>query len=255
MTAMEMVGLFGLGVGVGALIGCVGIGGVLLVPSMALLFDVPIHVAIAVAMVCYIFSGAVGVTIYTRRGSIVWRDARWIVGGAVPAAFAGAFAVSVTPGVWLEALIAALIVFAGVHAMRRDGARGEKPAPGLAPPFLFLIGAITGIGSAMTGTGGPLILVPITVALGYPALTAVGLSQAVQVPIAASATVGNIAYGVVDWRATAILSVALIGGTALGARAAHAVPTATLRRLLSWVLVLVGVSMVIRLGYGHLGAP
>jgi uncharacterized membrane protein YfcA len=255
MNLIDMVGLLGLGVGVGALIGCVGIGGVLLVPSMAYLFGVPIHVAIAVAMFSYIFSGAVGVTIYTRHGSIVWRDARWIVGGAAPAAFAGAFAVSVTPGVWLEVLIAALIVFAGIHAMRRDKAGAESLAPALAPPYLFVIGAVTGIGSAMTGTGGPLILVPIAVWLGYPALAAVGLSQAVQVPIAASATVGNVAYGVIDWGATAILSVALIGGTAIGARAAHAVPTATLRRILSWVLVLVGLFIVVRLGYDHMSGP
>ena len=53
---------------------------------------------------------------------------------------------------------------------------------------LLVIGAITGFGSALTGTGGPVVLVPILVWCEMPILAAVGLSQAIQMPIALLAT-------------------------------------------------------------------
>ena len=45
---------------VGILIGAIGIGGVLLVPTLTYLLGLGIHVAIATAMFTYVFSGAVG---------------------------------------------------------------------------------------------------------------------------------------------------------------------------------------------------
>lgn len=240
MTGLEIIELAGVGLVVGTLIGCVGIGGVLLVPSLAYLFGVPVHTAIPVAMVAYVLSGAVGATLYARKGSIQWKPALWIIAGAAPAAFGGALAVSVTPGKWLEVLIATLIVFAGINALRKTKSLSVATAPTMGAASLSGIGAVTGVGSAMTGTGGPLVLVPITVWLGFPAITAVGFSQAVQMPIALSATVGNLMYGSIDWRLAAVLAPALIGGTVMGAKLAHAVPAETLRKILACVLVLVG---------------
>ena len=61
-----------LGLCVGALIGCVGIGGVLLVPGLVYLLAMDVQVAIATCMFSYLFSGAVGALEYGRRGSIRW---------------------------------------------------------------------------------------------------------------------------------------------------------------------------------------
>jgi len=247
VTGSEIIILGTLATGVGVLVGCVGVGGVLLVPILTYLFDIPVHNAIAAAMFAYIFSGGVGTIIYTRHGSIQWKKALFIIVGAGPAAFVGAIAVSVTRGLWLEILIASLIASAGINALLKQKDTVQKTPASLRTSVLVSMGAVTGIGSAMTGTGGPLILVPIAVWLKLPALSAIGLSQAAQLPIALLATAGNIVYGTVDWTIGIILAVAIVFGAAIGARLAHVVPQEHLRLILAWVLVVVGLFIVGRL--------
>ncbi len=103
------------------------------------------------------------------------------------------------------------------------------------------IGAFTGFVSSVTGTGGPLVLVPILVAASVPVLTAVGLSQIIQVPIAIAATVGNVLYGTLDLTLSGVLAVSLTVGSWYGAKLAHAVPRKTLRQIVSVVLIVVGI--------------
>ena len=110
--------LSGLGVFVGVLIGCVGIGGVLLVPLLTYVFGIEIHVAIAAAMFSYIFSGSIGTFVYAKKGSIEWPQVIWMIIGAAPAAFIGAKVTLSTPGQYLEVLIAVFIALAGINALR-----------------------------------------------------------------------------------------------------------------------------------------
>ena len=251
LSAFALLG--GFSVFVGVLIGGVGIGGVLLVPMLTYVFKVDVHVAIAAAMFSYLFSGLVGATIYARKRSIQWTMAFWLFLGAMPAAFAGAMTSAMIPPRGLELLIAILIVLAGANALltRSDDHRGERMQKPLA---LGVIGAVTGFGSALTGTGGPLLLVPILVWLKVPALTAVGLSQAIQVPIASLATVGNFIYGSVNMVIGGVIAVALMIGAAIGARLAHAVSQATLRTVVAWVLVAVGLFIMGRISLHWAGA-
>lgn len=245
-TGLGLLVLLGLAVGV--LIGCIGIGGVLLVPSLTYIGGLQVHVAIATCMFSYLFSGAVGALEFARRGSIRWSMCGWLCAGAMPGAFLGAANVSVIPGVYLELLIAALILLSGVHALlRRDGS-GEGRVPGVTQ--LVIIGAITGYGSAMSGTGGPLLLVPILVYLRVPMLTAVGLGQVIQLPIAALATWGNLVYGNVDFAVGLGIAALLMIGVTAGARIAHWVPSHVLRRIVAVVLLLVSVLILARLTIG-----
>lgn len=230
---------------IGVLIGCVGIGGVLLVPALAYIGGVPIHTAIAAAMFGYLFSGTAATIIYARKGSIDWSASVWLWAGAMPAAFAGALAVAYVGARFLEALIALLVLFAGIRAFRAR--RDTKATRNLSNPELTGLGAFVGFGSAMTGTGGPLILVPLLVWLRQPILTTIGLSQAIQLPIAALATVGNVLSGTLDLALGALLSGALLAGSAAGAWLAHAVPTIFLTRFVGILMLFVGAFIVARL--------
>lgn len=238
--------LGGFGVFVGVLIGGVGIGGVLLVPMLTYIFTIDVHVAITAAMFSYMFSGLVGSIIYARRGSINWPMALWLFAGATPAAFAGALASTVVPARSLEFLIAFLIVLAGINALRSPDEDACREGP-QKPAQLIAIGAVTGFGSALTGTGGPLVLVPLLVWLKVPVLTAIGLSQAIQLPIAALATVSNSIYASVDMVIGGVIALALMIGAAIGARLAHTLSQATLRTVVAWVLVAVGLFIIGRI--------
>ena len=238
--------LSGLGVFVGVLIGCVGIGGVLLVPLLTYVFGIEIHVAIAAAMFSYIFSGSIGTFVYAKKGSIEWPQVIWMIIGAAPAAFIGAKITLSTPGQYLEVLIAIFIALAGINALR--GQKVNESSSNISNRFvLIFIGVVAGIGSALTGTGGPLIVVPIMVSLKVAAHTAIGFSQVIQLPIASLATLSNFLYGSVDLIVGGVIAGGVIIGSLFGAKLAHLFSSSIMQRILSIVLVVVGVGMIGRI--------
>lgn len=247
MTAAFLLGIGVLGLISGVMIGCIGIGGVILVPALAYLMGVPIHAAIAAAMFAYLVSGAIGTLVFASHKSIRWDMTAWLWIGAMPAALAGALLASTAPGRVLELLIGLLTAASGAHSLlpASEARTGEDRM--LANPTLAVIGAVTGFASAITGTGGPLVLVPILMWLRMPVLTAIGLSQAIQLPIAVLATAGNVYAGVLDWKLGLLIAAGLSLGTWTGARIAHAVPRAVLRTIVSIVLVAVGGLILVKL--------
>ena len=243
-----MLATIALSLASGLLIGCIGIGGVLLVPCLSLA-GIDVHAAIGASLLTYVFSGVIGVALYARHGSIDWRSAAWLSAGAAPGAFLGSMIAAHARESVLLALVGVTVAFAGWRILRRspDGAEHTAALPG--PLFLVLISVAVGIASAITGTGGPVLLVPLLIWLGIPVLTSVGLSQAIQIPIALMATAGNAWNGSLDWRLGALLSIGVTLGTAIGARVAHAVPAIFLTRSVAVALVLVGAIVLVRSGH------
>ena len=236
-----MLGIIALALVSGLLIGCIGIGGVLLVPTLSLL-DIDVHQAIGASMFSFIFSGAIGVWLYTREGSIA------------PGALAGSVISSHINASILLVLVGATVIFAGWQVLLRQASIRERPRRGLPQSMLLAIGIIVGLGSALTGTGGPVLLVPLLIWLGLPAIMSVGLSQAIQVPIAAMASVGNLWTGNVDLGLGALLSIGIVIGSTIGARMAHALPTFVLARAVAIALVLTGLLLIVRSGRTLAGA-
>ncbi len=236
-----------LGAGAGVLIGCVGIGGVVIVPILVYIAAVPLPTAIAAAMCAFLVSGIVGVYVFAKSGTVDWRTTAWLCLGAAPAAFAGARLVSVVPEAMIELAIGVLTAAAGIHALARHADIAGERAPALAAPTLAATGAATGLASAITGTGGPLVLVPALVWLEVPILSAIASAQAIQLPIAAAATGANAIGGTLDVVLGLTLGCGIALGTAVGAKAAHALPTARLRRIVAALLVLVGGGILLRL--------
>ena len=248
-TALGVLGLALAVLCVGVLIGATGIGGVLLVPILAYLGNVPVHLAIASCNFSYLFTGLVGAALYARKGSISWGMCLWLSVGAMPGAYFGAFALAQLPAFALEAIIALLIVFSGINAIVR--ARGRAaPRATLAPAFLVGIGAVVGAGSAVSGTGGPLVLVPILVWLELPVLVVIGLGQIIMVPIALLATAGNLIHGRIDFVLGGILAAIMMVGAFAGADISHRVPADLLKRALAVILIGVGALILARLGFG-----
>ena len=254
MSVPFAAALLGIGLLVGVLIGAIGVGGVLLVPALVYVGGVAIHVAIASAMVAYFFAGSVGSIAFYRQGSIRWNDAAWLAAGAMPGAFIGATVATAVPAFALELLIAVLIIASAVNALRGTDPLGVASRT-LARGALVVIGVVTGIASSMSGTGGPLVLIPILLWLHVPVLAAVGLSQVIQLPISAFATAGNVLYGAIDLPVAAALSVLLMIGVWFGARIAHRVSSIALKRFVSLMLLAVGVMMLVRVALHVAGGP
>ncbi|MSO84783.1 MAG: sulfite exporter TauE/SafE family protein [Rhodospirillales bacterium] len=245
------LGIFGLALAVlfaGVLIGATGIGGVLLVPILAYLGDIPVHLAVTSCNFSYLFTGLVGAAFYARKGSISWGMGLWLGLGAMPGAYFGAYTLSILSTSAIEAIIAVLIVFSGIHAIVRG--QNHKPArETLAPAVLAGIGVVVGIGSAVSGTGGPLVLVPILVWLELPVLVVIGLGQIVMVPIALLATAGNLVHGRIDFVLGGVLAAILMVGAYAGAEMSHRLPADLLKRAVAAILIGVGALILVRLGF------
>lgn len=245
IAAEPVLALVAAGVVIGIAVGCTGIGGILLVPVLVYAFGMPVRAAIAVALWSYLLSGGVAVLLYGRRGSIPWRAAWWLCAAAMPGAWLGARTAGLVPPAALEALIAALLLATGVNALR--GSHAAAPGASLGPAALSALGAGTGFGAALLGAGGAVLLMPVLLALRQPVLPAIGLGMAIQLPIAAVASLDNLAAGRLDIRAGTIVAVALAVGLVIGTPVAHALPQAALRRLLGTVMLLLGATILGRL--------
>lgn len=240
MVTFALIGIAAIGIVSGLMIGCVGIGGVILVPALVFLFGVQIKIAIPAAMFAYIVAGLVASFVFAQNKSIKWGLAGWLCAGATPTAFAGAWAVTVVDPRILEVGLGLLTLLSGANSLLVQQRTKEVGQRAISQISLAAIGAGTGFLSSVSGTGGPLILVPVLIAMKVPVLTAVGLSQVIQLPVALAATLGNILYGQLDFLLAGILSVSLIVGSWCGAKLAHTLPREVLRRIVAVVLVVVG---------------
>ena len=91
------------------------------------------------------------------------------------------------------------------------------------------------------------MLIPVLLWMNMPVLAAVGLAQAVQIPIALSATIGNFAYGSVNVPLGMFLGVILAVGVVVGARLIHHLPKAQVTRIVAVFLVAVGILILVKL--------
>ncbi len=227
----------------GTLIGTVGVGGILLAPLLIFFTGAEIHVAQATSSFSFLFTGLAGAAFYARRGSIAWGQVLWLSLGIVPGALLGARANSALPGTALTLILAALIVFAGANALLGDRTSAIT-RKALSRVALVSIGAGVGFGSALTGTGGPVLLVPVLLFLGYLPLAAVGISQAIQLPVAVFATLGFALYGQIDYPLGLALGLVQAAGVGVGGTLAHRLPQAQLRRVVAVALIGVGLLLI-----------
>ena len=236
-------------VAVGFFIGAVGVGGVLLIPALALLGGLEIHRASATALFTFLFTGLLGTWLFYRRGSMDWRMTAPVCAGSVVFSYVGAMLNSWIEPRPLALLIAAIIVFAGVYVLlpARGGERGFRGTRGpAAQALLACVGVAAGLGSGLSGAGGALFSVPMMIALGFAPLASIGTSQVLQIVVALSGTAGNLQFGSLDFRIAAWVSAFSLAGVWLGASAAHAVSVGALRRMAAGLCIAVGLFMAAR---------
>jgi uncharacterized membrane protein YfcA len=233
-----------LAVVVGTLIGMVGVGGVLLPPGLVALGDLSANEATATSTWAFVFTGVVGTVAYAWRGVVPWGMLARLSVGVVPAAFVGALVNARLPGSVVLLGLAALTLFVGVQQLRPRAVRETRDELGTAA--LVAVGAFVGFGSALTGTGGPVLLVPVLLTLGAAPLRAVAVSQAVQLPVVVAGSVGYLQTGLVDVRLGTALGCLAALGVVAGAVVATRIPADGLRRIVALACIAAGVFLVIR---------
>jgi uncharacterized membrane protein YfcA len=242
---------------IGFLIGSVGIGGVLLAPWLIEFGGLDVRSAITIAMASYVATGLAAVVLHrhAQRGAqrdgtdrkVAYRhagDFRVIVATA-PGALLGALALAHVPPRWPLGLLAALLLATGLRMLLRAPATAQ-PRRTARPAADWATGAVAGFASALSGTGGPMVLVPLQAWRGVPLLAAIATGQLAQLPIALVATAGNAASGGVNASYAALIGVLLLPGVWLGPRLAHALPRAGFARAVAVLLLATGAWLMVK---------
>jgi uncharacterized membrane protein YfcA len=224
---------------VGVLIGTVGVGGVVLPPALTWLGGLDVHAAAGTSSWAFLFTGIVGTLGYARRQAMPWRFGGLLTLGAAPAAAAGALVNGLLPAAVLWLVLAVVTAGSGAYNLwfRAKTSRVREDLPAAAT---IGIGVVVGFGSALTGTGGPVLLVPALLALGVPALTTVAAGQLIQLPLVGFATLGYAAHGSVHFGLGTLLGVLAGLGALLGTYLAQRLRQQHLHRVVSAALVVFG---------------
>jgi hypothetical protein len=189
----------------------------------------------------FVFPGAGGAVSYARRGSVNFSNVTRLILGVAPAALCGAVINGALPAAVVGLMLTVLMACTGVHTLATSGRHRPVGRTGPPPIVLIGVGAVVGFGSALTGSSGPVLLVPIMLLFEVPMLQAVGTSQVVQVVVALVATGGYAFYGGVNFALGTAIGVTATVGVVGGAHIAHRLPALHLRRLAAAVLICAGV--------------
>jgi uncharacterized protein len=247
---------------IGFFAGLLGIGGgMTMVPILAALYAAQalspehgLHLALGTAMAGVMFTSSSSVREHHRLGGVDWT----IVKRLGPAMAAGTLLSSAASGLLPQralALAFTVIVYGGATQIWL----GRKPAasrglPGTAG--LWGVGMTIGMISGLVSAGGTFLSMPFMLWCGVPMRTAIGTGAALGLPVALLGTLGYVASG---WHASGLPAwtlgfvylpalAAVVGASMLtapfGARAAHRLPLATLRRVLAVVLYALATKML-----------
>lgn len=223
----------------GALIGATGIGGVLLVPVLTKLGGVPLPQAIAAASLGFALPALVALGPLRREPAMAARCLP-LLAGALAGAAAGALMVRWLPAGLLMAGVTALVLFAGWRGLLAGAAPEPASSAPLGTAALLALGALVGLGSALTGTGGPVLVIPLLMLLRQPVAFAIVAAQAVQLPVALASSTVHAIEGRLDLPLAALCGVLMLAGSIAGQRAAAGLDMRELQRLVALLLLAVG---------------
>lgn len=231
----------------GGLIGATGIGGVLVVPVLTQLQGLPLAQAVAASSLAFALPGVSALWWLHRTreapssGHVAGLASRLtgLVLGALPGAAAGSLLVHAVDARWLLAGLATLACGTGWRGLRPQAALALPAAP-LPVAALALLGALVGTGSALTGTGGPVLLIPLLMLLRQPMGLTLAAAQVVQLPVALCASAVHLAAGTVPVALACLTGAVLLLGSLLGQQASRHINTLWLGRTVSALLLATG---------------
>jgi uncharacterized membrane protein YfcA len=247
--------LLALGICAGYLAGLLGIGGgMLMVPFLTWILSqrgvdagMAVKMAVATSMATIMFTSISSVRAHHKRGAVRWDLVRGLAPGILLGGLiAGAGIFALLKGTALALFFAAFVGFSATQMLRNKKPKPSRQMPGTAGQ----IGAGTGIGllSGLVGAGGGFVSVPFMTWCNVPMHNAVATSAALGFPIALANTVGYViggwglapalpgAFGYLFLPALVVIAAASVTMAPLGARSAHALNVAQLKRVFAFLL-------------------
>jgi uncharacterized membrane protein YfcA len=229
----------------GLAIGATSIGGVLVVPVLTALAGVEPQRAVAAASLAFALPGVAALIGSLRGGSARSAGDQHGGGGLVIGASAlagaalGALTLAWLPVGGVKLAVALIALASGGYALL--GRERSRPVA-LHAAALLPLGALVGCLSAWSGTGGPVVLLPLLALWGVPAAQAVDAAQRIQLPVALAATAVNFVAGRLDVALGLGIGVLVLAGWFGGRALARRLPTRRLRQAVAVALIGTGLA-------------
>lgn len=250
---LAIIGLVG-GIGIAAL----GPGGVLVTIGLFALTDLSPSEVAGTSIVTHIATGLMGTAVFLRSGqlreSVTLRASIILAVTAIVGAPAGVLLNMVIPTDAFGPLLGVFIAVVAVLVLYRDR-RDKRSASTDDPPrphprhsltTLATVGFGVSAVSGIFGVGGPMLAVPVLLAIGVPLLPALAAAQAQSVVIASVGSIGYATLGAIDWPLALLVGVPEVVGVVIGWRIALSVPTRGLTYALVVVLLVLAPYLMLR---------
>src|SRR5690554_5760368 len=252
-----------LGAFAGTLAGLFGIGGgLIIVPVLIFSFgaqgfslEIAAHMAVGTSLATIVFTSLSSIRSHHGHGAIRWDVFRPMAFGIVAGALIGAWTAALLSGAMLELIIGVFVILVGLKMLFEVNPSPSRNVAGK----VGLAGAGAGIGwaSAIFGIGGGTLTVPYLSWRRVAMQQAVATSAACGLPIALMGAATNMALGwgaseLPPWSLGYVYLPAFVGivlasslTAPVGARLAHSLPQAKLKKVFALFLLAVSLRFIL----------
>lgn len=219
---------------VGLCIGWSGVAGFLLPILFVNACGLTVAESLLASFLCFAVSGAIGAANYARRGELPLRPALSLSLGSLAGSLLGAAIGGALPPDTVKTILY-LVVFLSGGAIAVRELRPQKERTGSDMPkagLLLILGAVTAVLCSLSGAGGPVLVMPLLVAMGVPARTAVGIAllDSVAIALPAVAVYGGRCHPLELLPLLAISLLSHAAGVTIGSTTAGHIPQTLLKR-------------------------
>lgn len=251
-----------LGAFAGFLAGLLGIGGGgVIVPVLVSIFiaqgfalESVLHLALGTAMAVMTVTAVSSLVAHHRLGGVRWDVVQRLAPGIVLGAFAFTFVAAAVPTLPLAIFFSCFMGFMALQLMIDIKPKPTRVLPGRVG--LAAVGFGIGGVSSLVAIGGAVMTIPFMVWCNVRLQQAIGTSAAVGWPVAVAGAVGYVlnglevaglpsnSVGFVYLPAFALIALAGVVTAPLGARLAHRLPVARLKKFLALFFLMLSLKMV-----------
>ena len=253
------------GIFAGFLAGLLGVGGgLVIVPVLAFIFaaqDFPaaqiMHLALGTSLASIMFTSISSLRTHHAHGAVNWRVVRDIAPGIVAGTLGGTVVAAQLSTTFLKVFFVVFLYYVATQMILNIKPKPSRELPGKVG--MFGAGSVIGAVSSLVGIGGGTLSVPFMTWCNVRLHQAIGTSAAIGFPIAAAGAAGYVAngwalgtlpaysLGFVYLPALAGLVAASVLTAPFGARLAHRLPVARLKKFFALLLYALGTRMLFSL--------
>jgi uncharacterized protein len=256
-----LAGYLVLGLVAGFVAGLLGVGGgLIIVPVLTWMLEAQgltqnaVHYALGTSLASILFTSISSLSAHHARAAVEWDTVGRITPGIIFGTFVGAALAARLSPVPLKIFFVAFLFYAAAQMWWNFKPGSHRQLPGFAG--MFGAGSVIGAVSSWVGIGGGTLSVPLQLWCNIPLHRAIGTSAAIGLPIAAAGAVGYAlngpsdapipgTLGYIHLAALACIALGSVSTAPLGARAAHALPVAKLKRIFALLLLTLAVRMAL----------